>query len=546
MKLLGVTVCLALFICVVWGSSHSEAPTTARFPQADNTDLYAFRSYESGRDNFAVFIMDVSPLQVPYGGPNYFALSDQHFYEIYIDQDGDGVEDLTLQFFYGATLGGNLINTTVDLDVNDCNNPTVPGFKIQRGGIELPIGNQMVPIALKAIGSIRVGDNSNLNWHEQYYLNLIQGPRTSGTSTPLTHDGGDDVFIKPWDNAGEKTFPDGYELYAQQYFYNLDDITPCGSNGAGGRVFVGQRIEPFSVNLGRVFDLINLVPIPGFPGAVTDDPANNIIGNRSITAFVVEMPIACLTSAGNGEVVGVWSGIRELIHNPDGSHVAGKQVSRLGMPLVNELVIGLPRKDEFNAGSPPTDVLFADFVLLPTLPELVSSIFLTTVNSVLGVNLTTLAPSKPRLDLFTVFLTGVPGLNQQAESVTTPSEQLRINFTVAPVAADTQSRYGVLGGDLAGFPNGRRPGDDVVDIALRVVMGALCDPNVAAFNCTAPVGTVEFLDGAPCFATDSTHFLLGFPWLGTPLPGATSSGSGGSSPASKETGVFASIKDLFV
>jgi len=260
---------------------------------------------------------------------------------------------------------------------------------------------------------------------------------------------------------------------------------------------------------------------------------------------VIEIPNACLTSAGNG-VIGAWTGIRELKHLPDGTHVAGQQVSRLGQPLINELVIGLPSKDAFNGATPVTDIVFADFVLLPTLPEIINLLFLATVNSVLGLDLTTIAPTKPRMDLFTVFLTGVPGLNQQTLSVTTPSEQLRLNLSVPAAAAPAQSTFGVLGGDSAGFPNGRRPGDDVVDIALRVFMGALCDPTKTAFNCTAPVGTVEFLDGAPCSATDTTHFLLTFPWLGTPLSGAVSAGSGTSSPASKEKGVFAALKDLFV
>jgi Domain of unknown function (DUF4331) len=201
------------------------------------------------------------------------------------------------------------------------------------------------------------------------------------------------------------------------------------------------------------------------------------------------------------------------------------QVSRLGMPLVNELVIGLPDRDRFNASEPKFDGQFATYVTNPTLPALLDALFRAPVNQTLGTSFTNIAPNNiPRNDLVTAFLTGFAGVNQLAK--VTPSEMARLNTGIAATPAASQSNFGVAGGDLAGFPNGRRPGDDTVDIALRVVMGALCYPLSIGGNsvdlklCTpanAPLGQVPFTDGAPVSAAD---FDTTFPYLTTPLPGA--------------------------
>ena len=177
-----------------------------------------------------------------------------------------------------------------------------------------------------------------------------------------------------------------------------------------------------------------------------------------------------------------------------------KQVSRLSAPLVNEVVIGLPDKDRFNASQPADDAQFAKYVTNPTLPALIQALFP-------GV----LAPNVfPRSDLVAAFLTGVAGLNQPAN--VKPSEMMRLNTSIAPKSASQQKCLGVLGGDLAGFPNGRRPGDDVVDIELRVAMGILLT------DAQAPSRTLPFTDGA---AVHATQFRNTFPYLNTPIPGAT-------------------------
>jgi hypothetical protein len=314
-----------------------------------------------------------------------------------------------------------------------------------------------------------------------------------------------------------------------------------------GRVFVGQRDESFVVNLGQVFDLVNFVPVDadvppdqgGLPGGIgiKNDKQNDIISDANITTFALELPAACLTGNGNG-VIGGWTSAslpQGRVLNPTASFAkpdvqrgAWTQVSRLSAPLVNELVIGMPDKDLFSASEPNKDGQFAKYVTNPTLPALLDVLFNKAVNDILNVTprIANLAPSNlPRTDLVTAFLTGFPGVNQQ--KTVTPSEMLRLNTGIAAKPAGMQSTFGVAGNDLAGFPNGRRPGDDVVDIALRVVMGRLCHPVPVNGTLTdldlcdpaqAPLGKVAFTDGAPISAAD---FDVSFPYLRTPIPGAT-------------------------
>jgi hypothetical protein len=187
------------------------------------------------------------------------------------------------------------------------------------------------------------------------------------------------------------------------------------------------------------------------------------------------------------------------------------QVSRLGMPLVNEVVIGLDDKDRFNASKPSGDGQFIDYVTNPSLPALVESLFPAAK-----------APTNfPRTDLVTVFLKGIPGLNQPKN--VTPSEMLRLNTSIPVTAVAAQSSLGVAGGDKAGFPNGRRPADDVVDLSLRVAMGALCtltgDTDALGVGCKpsdAPAGGLALTDGVRKTAAD---FQPAFPYFNSPLPG---------------------------
>ena len=269
------------------------------------------------------------------------------------------------------------------------------------------------------------------------------------------------------------------------------------------------------IALGKVFDLLNLDPL-AVSGGVDD------LADKNVTSIVLEVAAACLT-AGSDPVIGGWTTAslrqgRLLNGSPPSGHSVGAkeggpwvQVSRLGMPLVNEVVIGLKDKDRFNHSKPKDDGQFADYVTNPTFPALVEILFTSA-----GVR----APTKfPRADLVTAFLTGVPGLNMP--TTVTASEMLRLNTSVAVRPKGAQSPLGVLAGDNAGFPNGRRPGDDIVDITVRVAMGVLCTLNMpAAFSCVAadaPSGALAYTDNGTTI-TDAM-FNATFPYLLTPLPG---------------------------
>jgi len=283
--------------------------------------------------------------------------------------------------------------------------------------------------------------------------------------------------------------------------------------------------------LGPIFDLINFVPIVGADPNVKDDDSNNPLTGVNVDVIALEIPIACITGA--SPVIAVWAATRELYHS-GATHTPGRQVSRLGNPLVNEIVIGLRDKGAFNRGYPTGDLALANYVLYPTLPEIVTLLFLTKVNAAFNGNFTTLAPATPRNDLLSVFINGITGLNEDGGTC----EMMRLNTSIAITAAKSQNNLGVIGGDNAGYPNGRRPGDDVVDISLRVVMGVLVNGS--------PVGTVPFTDFAP---VNAGYFDTTWPYLKTPLPGAvtpkSSGGDGGSAASTLSSSVMDILSYLF-
>jgi hypothetical protein len=266
-----------------------------------------------------------------------------------------------------------------------------------------------------------------------------------------------------------------------------------------------RRDQGFA-HLAEAFDLINLNPL----GPVDGKP--DVLAEKNVTTMALEIPTSCLVAG--DPVVGAWT-TASIDKNERVRTVAvpGQftQVSRLGHPLVNELVIGIKDKDKFNGSEPENDAQFADYVTHPTLPVLINALF--------GVP----APATPRNDLVSVFLTGVPGLNQPAK--VTPSEMLRLNTSIAVKAPAAQSPVGVLGGDTAGFPNGRRPGDDVVDIALRAVEGVLLPGHPAAVeqltDGALSTATINYTpDGAVTGDATFSLFRSTFPYLQTPLSGS--------------------------
>ena len=505
-------------------SSHREAPAITTTPKVDGTDFYMFNSYEPGRTGFVTLIANYLPLQDAYGGPNYFKLDPNALYEIHVDNVGDGREHITFQFRFTNTLKSTA----------------------------LMIGGKSVAIPLTQSGQVSAPNAANLNVNESFTLDIVRGDRRTGMKASVTNaSGGSATFAKPSDNIGTKTIPN-YAAYAAQHIYTVN-IPGCTGTG---KVFVGQRKDPFAVNLGVIFDLLNVPGAADFTPAEAaflldnsqKDAGSDDLKDANVTSLALEVPTSCLT-AGTDPVIGGWTtaSLRQgaLLSNAPKSGYqtsaivggAWTQVSRLGSPLINEVIIGLPDKDKFNNSKPKDDAQFATYVTNPTLPALVE-IALATPG---------IAPTNfPRNDLVTTFLTGIAGVTQPKAFTASPatgvaSEMLRLNTAIAATPEAMQNRLGLLGGllagpggDLAGYPNGRRPSDDIVDISLIAVMGGLCVANGAAntygfgaaCNPTAvPLGAAVFglhdgVDQAGPKVKANGPLLPGFPYIGTPIPGA--------------------------
>jgi len=472
-------------------SSHREAPAITGTPKVDGTDFYMFNSYEAGRSGFVTLLANYIPLQDAYGGPNYFTLDPDALYRILIDNTGDGVEDVSFQFHCGQSLAD----------------------------IKLPVGGKQVSVPLINVGPISGGPghpDATLNRRETCTLGVARGKLNAKAKFQAVTDAGThgNTFDKPVDNIGEKSIAD-YAAYARQFIY---DVSIPGCTGAG-RLFIGQRKDGFSVNLGEIFDLVNIANPLGPRDAEPD-----ALADKNVTTLALEVPASCLTK-GTNAVIGGWMTAllprqRVLRDNPTFGSPASQhgdyvQVSRLGMPLVNEIVIGLKDKNLFNAATPEGDAALATYVTNPTLPAILQILF-----GAAGVK----APTNfPRTDLVAAFATGVQGVNFLSDG--RPHEMLRLNTSVAATPPVAQNNLGLLGNDTAGFPNGRRPGDDVVDIELRVAMGVLCHafPGVFCSPADAPSGNLPFTDGT---LQDVSQFDTAFPYLRTPLPGSPNGPNG--------------------
>ncbi|MEO6392183.1 MAG: DUF4331 domain-containing protein, partial [Pyrinomonadaceae bacterium] len=408
------------------------------------------------------------PFEEPSGGPHFYRFDDTVLYEIKIDNTGDGVEDITYQFRFT----NSLVNPDSIL------------------GMAAPNENL----------SITSLNDPDYNERQTYSVTRIESGNRRGRILGAG-------FISPPNNIGDRTTPNYENALALPAVYPLPN---------GGRVFAGQRDEGFYIDVGAIFDTLNLRSITSTGGVDSTAGFN-------VNSVAIEVPIQELTRTraipsgptAADAVIGVWSTSSRrttTVIRPDGSRsLEGDfvQISRLGNPLVNEVVIPLKLKDAFNSLYPKNDAIAAPFVLDPQLAKLLQAVF--------GIAI----PPAPRNDLVSIFATGIPVNGITGPNYTTflsdgiPHEMLRLNVAIAP--AVNQNRLGLLGGDVAGFPNGRRVNDDVTDIALRAVAGGT--PFTPATN-VAPNNTLG--DGVD---HNDVPFLSRFPYLGTPQTGNTLSGS---------------------
>ena len=450
-------------VAPVHALDHGESPLVSRSPKTDGTDLFVFRSYEAGREDFVTLIACYQPFQDPFAGPDYFLLDPSAVYEIHVDRDGDAREDLTFRFQFDNALRQSV---------------TAPG---QIPADKLPVLN-VQPVS-------PVVDPPEISVLETYVVDLIRHDQ-GGTVTRLADVNGETVFTKPADAVGSRSFPD-YPAYADAHVFEL------AAPAKLGRVFVGQRKDPRTIAMGQLFDLVDL-NLTGPTSGGTDS-----LGGKNVTAIAIEVPVSLLGAA--QKTIGVWStaGLRQdrtLVEGADFDDIGPEagpilQVSRIGAPLVGSLFIGMSEKDRFNTSAPVSDLQFTEFFTRPNFPKV--------VETQTGLAAPTLTP---RTDLRQFYLTGIPGLNETPAT----AEMLRFRYSQPPIDAASQNALGVLGGDMSGFPNGRRPGDDVVDITLRMLMGARLR------TANAPSGNLPLTDGV---ANDATRFDSTFPYLTDPLLG---------------------------
>ena len=451
-----------------FAASHREAPITALDHKADITDWFAFVSPE--HPDRIILILDVDPFLEPSNGPNYFPFDPNVLYEMKIDNNHDGEEDIVFQFQFQSQIQMPGVFT---------------GFVGNLAGIP-PI------TTLDGPGS------EGLNERQTYTVRMLSGGHNEELSNGQT------LFAVPT-NVGPRTMPN-YAALREQGIYTL-------SNGI--RVFAGTVSDPFFIDLGAFFDSLNFRMAAGggvLPSAIDSDDHHNFAPNAvagfNVNTIALEIPITMLTSDGKlhaasdaAAVIGTWGTTsRRRVHVLGEATSGGgfAQIQRMGNPLINEGVIGTGSKDRFSMDAPFNDAQFSNFFLDPLVPHVLASV---------GVPV----PSAPRTDLLPLvqYMAPIcPGCNS---SDTGPiADLLRLNTGIPPTALDKIKRLGFIAGDAAGFPNGRRPEDDVLDIALRALAGVLLD----AKKFGTPLGDGVNVSSSPLQST--------FPFLGAAYDGRDS------------------------
>jgi len=446
-------------------SSHREAPEISKDPVADSTDVYAFISPD--KPDTVTLIANYIPLQGPAAGPNFYEFGDDVLYEIHIDNNGDGHADISYQFKFSTHVAD-------------------PGTFLYNVG---PIESLNSP-----------------NWNRRQTYTVSKNGKMLATNLAC-----------PPCNIGPLSTPD-YSSLAAKAVHGLS---------GGVSVFAGQRADAFYVDLGAIFDLGDLRPFENLHAqfglhAFTKPAAGvNAVNHLNVHSIAIQVPTHSITKGGH-PTIGIWttaSRQRASIWDTDTGQTMTsgpwRQVSRLGNPLVNEVLIPVGKKDLWNSQEPADDKNFASYVTQPGLAALLPDLYPGVFPNLAAIN----NSSNPRADLEAILLTGIPaGIIPGFENATGTvlADMLRLNTSIKPTAKNKQSIYGLLGGDVGGFPNGRRITDDVVAIELRAVAGvtyALVDksftPDAAADKVT------DGLTPASVSAQELSHF----PYLGTPYSG---------------------------
>jgi Domain of unknown function (DUF4331) len=438
-------------------SNHREAPLTALDHKADITDLYAFRSYDGGATPRVTLILSVDPLLEPANGPNWFPFDPDILYELKVDNNNDAVEDIVFQFrFTTEQRLPNLFQVYAG----------VPGGANAPANSPPPVppGTPIVPPRIQSFG------DAGLGMRQSYTVNMVRG----GLVTPIT--GGGPFYAVPA-NVGPRTM--NYPA-----LFNLGTYT---TNVPNVRVFAGTTDDAFWIDLGGAFDTLNTSKFPVL--SAVEDAANvnfaaDTVSGYAVNSIAIEVPVAMLTRTGQVEpanstaaTIGVWgttSRPRLTTRRaplPATSSGSFSQIQRVGNPLINELLIGTGFKDRFSMDQPKNDSQFATFFLDPSLARVVNAL---TAGAVA-------IPAPPRVDLLPV-VTYAPPIAAPGTPGGPIADLLRLNTGVAPTPPASASRLGLLGGDAAGFPNGRRVFDDVVDVALRLVAGGVLAAPFPGFN----------------------------------------------------------------
>jgi hypothetical protein len=447
-------------------SSHREAPSISKDPAADNTDVYAFVS----PGDTVTIIANYLPAESPAGGPNFYEFADEVDYVIHVDNNGDGVADVSYHFRFTTTI----------------TNPNT---------------------FLYNTGPITALDSAS--WNRRQTYSVI---RVLPNGRPRREIAADGLPCPPC-NIGPRSTPDYASLAA----------AAVGTLDKGEKVFAGQRADSFFVDLGSVFDLGTLRPFQSLHLIPTANAAGvDALKSSNVHTIAIQVPIALLTADGSvptdpmsaTAVLGIWGAAnrqKAVVLTPNGPQAAGPwvQVSRLGNPLFNEVIVPMALKDKWNRRGPDLDKKFAPYVAQPELAKLLPVLYPGVFPNLAGL-------TADRADLLAVLLTGIPaGIIPGFQNFTgqTQADMLRLNVAIPP--SGSPNRLGLLGGDLAGFPNGRRLADDVVTVELRAVAGATYPLVNPAYTPDGAVGVIE--DGT--FNNPGRVFLDDFPYVGTPYSG---------------------------